>query len=427
MVASINAFRRSMLASLLRDEEGVTAVTTGLALAMLAGFAGLAVDASSWQTAKRDMQGAADQAAYSASVAYNAGADGRLNAKGVAAQMGYVDGQNSTTVTVNNPPLSGNYATNNKAWEVIITKPQPLWFARLFMASAPSASARAVAIPGVPGSFCVLALDPSDSGTISIQGTPQITTPSCNVMDNSTSSTGITLGGSSTLTANTVAMVGNPGYANNGSGGITANKIMSSAPALKDPYANVTIPLSSNWGPCSPAPTISGHQTVTITAGCYTGNLSVGNGATLAMGPGTYYIDRGQFSTNGGTIIGTGVTIVLTSSTGSNWSSINFSGNATVNLSAQISGTYSGLVIYADRRIPSTTTMSIGGGSTQSFTGDLYFPSTPVSFGGNASATTTCTRLIAYSISLTGTSTFASSCSGMGTASLTGTSAALEE
>lgn len=427
MVRSIRIARRSMLASLARDERGITAVTTGLALAMLAGFAGLAIDASSWQTAKRDMQGAADQAAYSAAVAANAGGNGTTNAKGVTAQMGYVDTQNGVTVTVNNPPASGNYTTDNKAWEVIITKPQPMWFARLFMASAPSATVRAVGIPGVPGQFCMLALDPVDSGTISIQGTPQIAAPSCNVMDNSTSSSGITLGGSSTLTANTVAMVGNPGYANNGSGGITANKLMPSAPALKDPYASVTIPPSSNWGGCSPAPAVATHQTVNITAGCYTGNLSVGNGATLSMGAGTYYIDRGQLSANGGTITGTGVTIVLTSSTRSNWSTINLSGNSTVNLTAQTSGTYSGLVIYADRRIPNTTTMSIGGGATQSFTGDLYFPSTPVTFGGNSSASTTCTRLIAYTISLSGDSTFKSGCAGMGTASLTGTSASLTE
>lgn len=426
MLSSINALRRLMPASLASDERGITAVTTGLALAMLAGFAGLAIDASAWQTEKRNMQGAADQAAYSAAVAVNtnASSNGTLNAKGVTAQMGYVDGQNNVTVTVNNPPLSGSYTTDNKAWEVIITKPQPLWFARLFMASAPSASARAVAIPGVPGSFCLLALDASDSGTISIQGTPQITTPGCNVEANSTSSSAITLGGSASLTANTVAMVGNPGYANNGSGGITANKIISSAPALKDPYASVSVPASSTWGTCSAWPSLSAHTT--ISAGCYTGNLTIGNGKTLTLNSGTYYIDRGSISSNQGTINGSGVTLVLTSSTGSNWSSISFSGNASVNLTAQTSGTFSGLVIYADPRIPTGTQMSFGGGSSQTYTGDLYLPTIAVNFGGNSS-TETCSRLIAYTISLTGTSTFESSCSGLGTASLTGTSAALEE
>ncbi len=394
MSTSINRLRRSII-PLAEDERGITAVTTGLALAMLAGFAGLAIDASSWQTAKRNMQGAADQAAYSAAAAVNAGADGTLNAKGVAAQMGYVDGQSSTTVTVNNPPASGSYTTNSKAWEVIITKPQPMWFARLFMASAPSATARAVATQGVPGQFCVLALDPSDSGTINIQGTPQLMTPSCNVQANSTSSSAITLGGSASLTANTVAMVGNPGYANNGSGGITATKIVSSAPALKDPYAGVSIPPSSYWGTCSAWPSLNANTT--ISAGCYTGSLTVPNNKTLTLSPGTYYIDRGSISSNQGTINGSGVTIVLTSSTGSNWSTMSFTGSATVNLSAQTSGTFSGLVIYADPRIPTGTTMSFGGGSSQSYTGDIYLPTIALTFGGNSSAAS-CSRLIAYTV-----------------------------
>lgn len=427
MFASINALRRSQLVSLARDQRGITAVTTGLALAMLGGFAGLAIDASAWQTAKRDMQGAADQAAYSAATAANAGANGTLNAKGVTAQMGYVDAQNSVTVAVNNPPTSGSNTSNNKAWEVIITKPQPLWFARLFMASAPSATARAVGLPGVPGQFCLLALDPVDSGTINIQGTPQITTPGCNVEANSSSSSAITLGGSAALTANTVATVGTPGIANNGSGGVTANKLIPSAPALRDPYAGVAIPSSSTWGTCAAWPSISGHNSVTVSAGCYTGNLSVGTGQTLVMNPGTYYVDRGSFATQGGgAITGSGVTIVLTSSTGSNWSTMGFSSSSVINLSGQTSGTFSGLVIYADPRIPTGTIVSIGGGATQTYTGDLYLPSIAVNFGGNATVES-CSRLIAYTISLTGTSTFASSCSGLGTASLTGTSALLAE
>jgi putative Flp pilus-assembly TadE/G-like protein len=424
MLPSINTSRRFMLTAFARDERGITAVTTGLALAMLAGFAGLAIDASAWQAARRDMQGAADQAAYSAAAAVNAGANGTLNAKGITAQMGYVDTQNGVAVTVNNPPASGPNNTNNKAWEVMITKPQPMWFAGLFMATAPSATARAVATEGVPGQFCLLALDTVDSGTIDVQGTPQITTPSCNVQSNSSSSSAITLGGSATLTASTVATVGNPGIYNNGSGGVTANELMPSAPALKDPYASVTVPPSSTWGTCSAWPSVSAHTT--ISPGCYTGSLSVGNNKTLTMSPGTYYVDRGSISSSQGTITGTGVTIVLTSSTGSNWSSINIGASATVSLTAQTSGTFSGLVLYADPRIPTGTQMTFGGGSTQIYTGDLYFPTVTVNFNGNSSAET-CSRLIAYKISLGGTSTFESSCSGLGTASLAGTAAVLEE
>ncbi|MGE5268123.1 MAG: pilus assembly protein TadG-related protein [Thiohalocapsa sp.] len=411
----------SILPPLARDEQGVTVVTTGLALTMLLGFAGLAVDVSAWQSAKRNMQGAADQAAYSAAIAAKAGGNGTTNAKAITAQMGYVAGQNNTVVSVNNPPTSGSYTTNNKAWEVIITKPQPMWFASLFMASAPSATARAVAIPGIPGQYCLLELDPSSSGAISLQGSPQINAPACNIMANSSSPSAVTLGGSSKIIAQNLATVGDPGYSTTGNASITAT-LAPKAQALKDPYSKVSVPASSTWGTCQPAPVVGNGQTVTITAGCYTGNLTVPNSGKLILGAGTYYIDRGSISTNGGTITsqGAGVTIVLTSATKSSWSTINLSGNSNIDLTAQSSGTFSGLVVYADRRMPfSSTAMALGGGSNQKFAGDMYFPSTGITFGGNATSTT-CARLIAYSITLSGNSTFQSSCSGLGTADLSG-------
>jgi hypothetical protein len=56
---------------------------------------------------QRNMQGAADQAAYSAVIASRAGggANATTQAKGIAASMGFADGQAGVTVAVNNPPL----------------------------------------------------------------------------------------------------------------------------------------------------------------------------------------------------------------------------------------------------------------------------------------------------------------------------------
>ena len=51
------------------DERGVSVVITGIALALLMGFAGLAIDVGYWLNATRGLQAAADQAAYSAAAA----------------------------------------------------------------------------------------------------------------------------------------------------------------------------------------------------------------------------------------------------------------------------------------------------------------------------------------------------------------------
>ena len=55
------------------DRRGGVAIITALAAVVLIGFAGLAIDVASWQVTKRQMQGAADQAAIGAVVAYLAG------------------------------------------------------------------------------------------------------------------------------------------------------------------------------------------------------------------------------------------------------------------------------------------------------------------------------------------------------------------
>src|ERR1051326_1283870 len=128
---------RVMLRRLVDDRRGVTAIMTALALTVLTGFAGLAIDVVYWMSNQRNLQGVVDQAAYSAAVASNyvpcsgSGSSVSPNASyyaalGVSANSGFVNGQNSTTVTVNCPPSSGSYSSNTGAWEVIITQVQPM-------------------------------------------------------------------------------------------------------------------------------------------------------------------------------------------------------------------------------------------------------------------------------------------------------------
>ena len=412
---------------LVGDPRGVTAVTMALAMTVLLGFAGIGVDIAMWETTKRNMQGAADQAVYSAMMAKNAGASPTTSAKAVAAQMGFVDGQGGVTVAVNNPPTQGGNKSNANAWEVIITKTQPMWFSRLFLASAPIAAGRAVGTPGVSGSYCILALDPSASGAISIQGTPQLTTPSCSVMVNSTSASGVTIGGSAQITANTLSLGGNPGYTINGNSATINATLDSGESPISDPYANVALPDISAY-PCINS-TLSppGHSTLVVPAGPlrYCHGVSVSSGATLTFTSGTYYIDGNQVSATGGTINSTGgVTLVLTGS-GSNYASLSLGGNVTVNLTAPNSGTFSGLVIYQDRNAPSSTSSSIGGAS-QNYTGDLYFPNSTITYGGNTSGSS-CTHLIARQVIFTGTSTFNNSCTNVGNKSILGKATGVAE
>lgn len=426
----LRCFPRFLWHRLSSDERGVAAVTTGLAFTVLTGFAGIAVDVAMWEVSRRDMQGAADQAAYSAALAAQSGTStGAVNAKGITANMGFVDGQSGVTVTVNNPPSQGGYKTNTTAWEVIVTKPQKMYFANSFFSSQPIASARAVAL-AAGSTYCMLVLNPSASGALNLQGNPSLNTPGCSIQVNSSSPSALTSGGSGSITTNKISIVG--GYNVSGASQINA-AIKTGASAIADPYANRNIP-SYTSAPCLTFPSISGGGTVTLPAPAfssggvmlarYCGGMNVGKGiATLP--PGVYVIDGGTLGSNGGTLIGNGVTLILTGSSG-NYANVNFSGNSTINLTAPSTGPMAGIAIYQDRNAPASTSNYLTGGSGQKFTGALYFPSTTVNYQGSA-ATAYCTQLVASGVNMQGDGSFQNSCTGVGITSISTLSVALAE
>jgi Flp pilus assembly protein TadG len=145
--------------SLRADERGNAAIITAMSALPLMGLAGLATDSAVWEINKRNMQGAADQAALAAVVAYQAGggSDPASTAKGVASQFGFTDGVNGASVTVTNvnPSPTGYDA----AYTVAISQPQAQYFSASFL-SAPTASAKAMAGATSNGP-CVLALNPT--------------------------------------------------------------------------------------------------------------------------------------------------------------------------------------------------------------------------------------------------------------------------
>jgi len=122
------------------------------------------------------------------------------------------------------------------------------------------------------------------------------------------------------------------------------------------------------------------------------------------------------------TLSGSGVTLVFTGS-GSNWGTASIGSNAIVNLSAPTSGSTQGIVIYGDRNMPAGTAFSFTGGSTQTFNGAIYLPKAALSYSGGDGTTTSCTKIIADTVTFTGNSNVQVNCAGLGTAAI-GTSTA---
>src|SRR6516225_12043552 len=146
-----NLFRR--FAS---DQSGSYVILSALLMPVLVGAAGLGTEVGWWFYKHKNMQSAADSGAVSAATAVSVGGDMTAEANAVTANYGYANAVNNVTVTVNQPPQTGNYAANPQAVEVIVNQPQQRLLSALFGTGPVPITARAVAMPN-SGTGCVLA------------------------------------------------------------------------------------------------------------------------------------------------------------------------------------------------------------------------------------------------------------------------------
>ena len=253
---------------------------------------------------------------------------------------------------------------------------------------------------------CVLALSKTASPAVSLGGSTSVGLSDCTLYSNSSAAAAVSVGGSATLTAQMIGAVG--GVSASSSNVNLTDGIATHLAPLIDPYADVQVPSFSG---CTDN-NLKVKNNTTIDPGVYCNGISINAGATLSLNPGVYFIDRGSLSINGGGgIVGTGVTLVFTSSTGVNYATATINGNATVNLTAPGSGSTAGIVIMMDRNAPTGTSLSLSGGSTQSFGGAIYAPTGAVTYTGGASTSASCTQIIGDTVTFTGNSGVAINCS----------------
>jgi len=381
----------------------------GLALPIVMGMIALGTEIAFLLYKQRQMQSAADSAAFGAATALQTGHPTPLiEARGTAASYNFVDGANGATVTVNTPPLSGSQTGVTGAVEVIIQQPQKLSIARLFTRQSYNVTARAVAKLG-SGSYCVLQLDTTSNPGFTMNNGASATLTNCGLAINSTGSSAFTMTGGTKLTTPAISVAGTASVTN-GSSVDPSNALKTGQANVADPYGSVARPSFSGcaftgksygWG----------NSVQTLTPAVYCNGLSIGNGANILFSPGVYFIDRGSFALGGGaTINGTGVTIVLTSSTGSNHATMTIANGVNVTMTAPTSGATAGILMFGDRSAPKTNSNDVGGGAIVSFNGALYFPSQKLLFENGSSNAAGCTQLIAGTLQLTGGSRLQNTC-----------------
>jgi Flp pilus assembly protein TadG len=394
-----------------RDRRGNYAVITALLAPVLIGSAGLATEGGLWMYVHQSLQGAADSAALSSATLYGLNINGNLDnqAQSVVATYGYTVGTAGTTVTVHRPPATGSYTGNNKAIEVIVTTQQSRLLSSIFNTGNVTLSGRAVALPGNAGTGCVLSLNLTASGGVTSKGTSDVDLDQCSVYDDSNNSSALVNGGSATIDALSVNVVG---QISGGSGITTSQGTFVGISPIADPYADVVMPTP---GGCD-YNNKTYKTTVTITPGVYCNGIQLNAGAVVTMTPGIYFIDRGSLQMAGGsTLQGTGVTIIFTSSTGNNYADATINGGATLAITAPTTGPTAGLAIFGDRNMPTGTTFKFNGGDNQVIGGAVYVPKGSLEYAGGNNANTNCTQVIGDTVTFVGNSQLKINCSGSGT------------
>jgi len=394
----------------IRSRSGNIAIISALAMPAMVGFCGLAAEQAFWFYRNRDLQGAADIAAYGGVVVLRSG--GSTSAVTAAATADAVSNgwrQAGGTIVVQTPPTSGAYQ-NNLSVAVTLSEQEQRYFSRIYFGNTPMAvSAHATGTYASAGPACFLGLDKTLAGTVDFWGNATADFTACNVISNSLSGTGFKVGGSASVTVPCVQSAGGSSVTT-GLHLTQCTSVTNNATPTPDPYSGLPAPTWS--GGCSNAPNGATDLGTDGQVTCFNG-ASMTNIHSSVVFHGTIVVNGGSLTTNAsGNISGAGVTIFLT-----NGATMHFNGGSHLDLTAPTTGTYKGIAIFGDRNGVFATNI-LNGDNSSSVTGAVYFPSQEVDFLGNFSGHNGCFQLVADVIYYTGNGIFDTNCAGTGVTSI---------
>jgi Flp pilus assembly protein TadG len=390
-----------------RADEGQALVLTALALVVLLLMAGLGVDVGYLRYQKQQLQKAADAGALAGASAYayngdwNAAAVADVNANGFTGTK-----TNGLTITVNSPPkTAGDPFVGQVGYvEVIVKQNQPTFFMRVNNVYAVPVSARAVASAIAPGSGCLIALDPTDPGTFSV-GLGVTISSTCSIYVNSSSATALVKAGTGgTVAANYIGLVGieDPSRL----GGVFSQESYGQDPVtgiapLTDPLANVPAPHYDSNCTYRNFSTAGGR----VYPGTYCDGITINGSGAVTFASGNYILRGGGLNVTGASSLsGSDVMFYLTGDSTYPYAGITMSGSETASLSAPTTGPQAGMLFFQDRSMPPITSpgSTFGGSRGAGYTGAIYFPTTAITYKGNASSTSTPTIIVGYKLTFTG-------------------------
>ena len=421
--------RLKLGAAFASDVHGGAAIIMALMTPIIIGGLAFGAEVGGWELTKREVQNAADVAAYAAGTQARSGetnAVAEAAAENVATLSGFKG--DADDLTLERPPSSAPNAAdgtnpngNSSYVYVTLTQTASRTFTKFF-ATSDTVSFQSAALAKIESGrpACILALHPSASGAIATGGSTTVTLTGCDIAANSVSTSAIAANGNgSSVTADCISAVGN--VAVNNTYHLTCASPINNGPKTADPYATVPSPASAS---CTSSKTFAQFPAQgSGTMRCYTGSsggVTVGSNVTLASNTTYVFENTGATSldwkiSGNKTVTGAGVTLVFKGK----WS-VKINGNTQLAISAPTSGTYKGIAIFGDRS--NQVDFDNTGNSAGKIVGAVYSANKNSTITYTGSSTTyssgQCTQVIGGKVKFWGNGNFSTNCSNSGTRSI---------
>lgn len=402
------SFPPGVLQRLRRDRAGNVAMMFALSLPMVVGGSAFAVETGYWYLRDRQLQSAADAAAYAGAVENRAGSELeeiKAVAKAEAGKNGFDAGSGS--IEVYSAPQSGSNVGNARAVEVVLSRPEQRFLTGLFSSEQVTAKARSVALFVDQGRACIVALSPTAGRAAEFTGSSNLTLAGCSVLANSIAGNAVYVGGSGQIETPCLYSVGGADV----DSGATLTECaapVEDAPVMADPYGDLVEPSPSSCTKTNQS--VGTKKSVTLSPGTYCKGISIQGDVTFS--PGVYVIDGGDLSFGSqATAVGSGVTFVFRNGAG-----FDSNGGSNLKLSApttaSASNPYKGVLFFGGRK--NTGSIRINGNSSSQLTGTIYFPNQDIEYRGNFSGKNGCTHVVGNTVSWSGSTTLEIDCEAEG-------------
>jgi hypothetical protein len=391
----------SWLRSLFSSERGNVLVVGAAAMPLLIAAAAISIDTIQVSVWKRQLQRAADSSAIAGAYALSLG-DNEHDA--IHRDL---DKNAFPTLTQEEGITVGPRLGFDRTVRVVLTATRTAPFMSIFTDRPQTLVADATAALVDDGTFCMVSLYEGTDAGIDANGGAEVDL-TCGMKANCTGTDCVQAGGNSWIKALPIATVG--GLKGSSNNFIQPTKLQPYAAKQADPFAYLPDP-APDAAKCAANGTLTESTNFSLLGAnpCFLA-ADVKPSATLnvpdAVESITIYGGNIDFK---GDVNAKGITWIMTGANGKAGDLI-INSQANLVMSSSEGGTFDGVLFYRDRRA-SNIEIKINGGAKSDLTGALYFPSSDITFAGNAGMKVACLQMVGQTLKFRGGAKITNTCS----------------